>query len=179
MSGDVVILSGPPASGKTTVADLVAGSADKPTVHLTTDEFYRAIRAGYIPPYLPEAQGQNETVIDAIVAAVEVYAEGGFDVIVDGIVGPWFLAPYRRLADRTGLALTYIVLRPALPTALVRARDRSGPDLKDPDVIAGLHNAFGDLADLEHHVIDNTTLNSEATADRVRQAIASGRYRLP
>ncbi|KWX22774.1 AAA family ATPase [Mycolicibacterium wolinskyi] len=178
MNGEVVILTGPPGSGKTTAADIVAGAADRPTVHLTTDQFYRAIRAGYIPPFLPEAQAQNEVVIDAIVAAVAAYAGGGFDVVVDGIVGPWFLGPFRDLAARAGITLSYIVLRPTLQTALARAQARSGDDLKDPDAITGLHSAFAELDGLESHVIDNSALDASGTAERVRQAIASGRYRL-
>ncbi|MCV7067288.1 AAA family ATPase [Mycolicibacterium houstonense] len=176
--GDVVILSGPPASGKTTVAELIAASAARPTVHMTTDQFYRAIRAGYILPYLPEAQRQNEVVVDAIVAAVAAYARGGFDVVVDGIVGPWFLAPFRDMAAEAGFSLSYIVLRPALDTSLRRAHTRSGDDLKDPTAITGLHDAFSRLDELETHVIDNTHLDAEGTAGQVRQAIASGRYRL-
>lgn len=174
----MVILSGPPAVGKTTVAGLIADSADRPTVHLTTDQFYRAIRAGHIPPYLPEAQRQNEVVVDAIVAAAATYARGGFDVIADGIVGPWFLAPFRAMANTAGPAVSYIVLRPALDTALRRAQARSGEDLKDPGAITGLYRAFADLGALEHHVIDNDGLDAAGTAARVRRAIASGGYRL-
>ncbi|MFV8052626.1 AAA family ATPase [Mycobacterium sp. 48b] len=178
MPGEVVILSGPPASGKTTVAEIIASTAARPTVHMTTDQFYRAIRAGYIAPYLPEAQRQNEVVIDAIVAALAVYARGGFDVVVDGIVGPWFLSPFQEMATEGGFALSYIVLRPALDTSLRRAHTRSGDDLKDPTAITGLHDAFTQLDEFETHVIDNTVLDAAGTADRVRQAIASGAYRL-
>ena len=46
MTGEVIILTGPPREGKTTVAELVARDADRPTVHLVTDPFYRAIRTG-------------------------------------------------------------------------------------------------------------------------------------
>jgi len=68
VTGEVIILTGPPAAGKTTVAELIAGGASSPTVHLVTDMFYRAIRAGFVLPYLPEAEQQNEAVIEAIVA---------------------------------------------------------------------------------------------------------------
>ncbi|MGV0742310.1 AAA family ATPase [Mycolicibacterium sp. XJ870] len=178
MNGELIILTGPPGAGKTTIAELVASAPAKPTVHLTTDQFYRAIRAGYIPPYLPEAHGQNEVVIDAIVGAVEAYTRGGFDVVVDGIVGPWFLAPFQNLAAKAGLVLSYIVLRPPVETALQRAQARSGDDLKDPDAITGLHRAFTELGELESHVIDNCSLDAAATAETVRRAISSGRYRL-
>src|SRR6266511_1875381 len=80
---DVLLLTGSPGSGKTTVAALVATDAARPTVHVTTDQFYRAIRTGFVPPYLPESHRQNEVVVDAIVAAVTAYARGGYDVVVD------------------------------------------------------------------------------------------------
>ena len=63
----MIILTGPPAAGKTTVAELITSDASGPTVHLTTDLFYRAIRTGFVLPYLPEAARQNEVVIDAII----------------------------------------------------------------------------------------------------------------
>lgn len=88
MSGHVIILTGPPAAGKSTLAARLAANAAIPTVLLTTDEFYRSIRTGFIAPYLPESQQQNEVVVDAIVATVERFARGGYDVVVDGIVGP-------------------------------------------------------------------------------------------
>lgn len=67
MNGEVIILTGPPGAGKTTVAQLLSTTASVPTVHLMTDLFYRSIRAGFVPPFLPEARRQNDVVIEAIV----------------------------------------------------------------------------------------------------------------
>jgi hypothetical protein len=135
---------GPPAAGKTTVAALLASSASVPTVHLTTDLFYRSIRTGFVLPFLPEAQRQNEVVIDAIVGTVATFARGGYDIVVDGIVGPWFLPPFRAAAEHDHLAMSYIVLRPDLDTTLSRARERVG-ELKDVEVrvVAGAVVPFG------------------------------------
>ena len=178
MNGDVIILTGPPAAGKTTVAQLLATEASVPTVHLTTDLFYRSIRAGFVLPFLPEAQRQNEVVIDAIVGTVTTFARGGYDVVVDGIVGPWFLPPFRAAADRDQLTTSYLVLRPDLDTTLARAKQRVGDDLKDVGAITGLHGAFADLGDLEGHAIDTGHLDAAQTAAEVRRALASGNYRL-
>ena len=178
MSSEVVLLTGPPGAGKTTVARLVATDADRPTVHVTTDQFFGAIRTGFIPPYLPESQRQNEVVVDAIVAAVAVYARGGYDVIVDGIIGPWFLPPYRKAAAEGEWTMSYVVLRPDLETTLDRSRQRADTELKAVDAITGLHGAFANLGELESHVLDTTRLDPTQTAAEVRQAVASGAYRL-
>lgn len=178
MSGEVIIVTGPPAAGKTTVARLLADTADAPTVHLETDLFYRSIRTGFVPPFLPEAHRQNEVVIETIVATVAVYARGGYDVIVDGIVGPWFLPQFRALADDGGPAISYVVLRPDLATTVSRARQRVGDELKDVEAISVLHGAFSDIGDLEQHTIDTGGLDSEQTADRVRRVLADGTHRL-
>src|SRR6266702_2416518 len=158
MNGEVIILTGPPAAGKTTVAALLASSASVPTVHLTTDLFYRSIRTGFGLPFLPEAQRQN-------------------DVVVDGIVGPWFLPPFRAAAEHDHLAMSYVVLRPDLDTTLSRAKERVG-ELKDVDAITGLHGAFERLGDLEDHAIDTGDLDAQQKTAAVRRVLASGKYRL-
>ncbi|MFG1816697.1 AAA family ATPase [Kribbella sp. NPDC049174] len=175
---DVILLTGSPGSGKTTVAKLVATDAGRPTVHVTTDEFYRAIRTGFIAPYLPGSERQNEVVVDAIVAAVAAYTRGGYDVVVDGVIGPWFLPPFRQAAAAEQWTLSYVVLRPDLDTTLSRAQDRGTGELKDAAAITGLYGAFADLGDLEPHVIDTTHLDASATAAEVRHTVAAGTHRL-
>lgn len=174
----MIILTGPPAAGKTTVAELLAVDASVPTVHLATDWFYRSIRTGFVLPFLPEAQRQNEVVVEAIVGSVATFARGGYDVVVDGIVGPWFLPPFRAVSAHDNLVMSYVVLRPDLDTTLSRAKQRVGHELKDVDAITGLHAAFGHLGNLEHHAIDTGDLDAQRTAAEVRRVLASGEYRL-
>jgi cytidylate kinase len=178
VNGEVIILTGPPAAGKTSVAALLAAAADTPTVHLTTDLFYRSIRAGFVLPFLPEAQRQNEVVVEAIVGTVATFARGGYDVVVDGIVGPWFLPPFRALAEQDRLVMSYVVLRPRLDITLSRAKERVGEELKNVDAITGLHAAFTGLGGLEGHVIDSGNLDLTQTVAEVRRVVVAGEHRL-
>lgn len=177
MSGSVTILTGPSGAGKSTVARRVAASLDL-SVHLHTDDFWDFIAAGGILPYLPGSDAQNHTVLEAIAAAAFAYADGGYDVIADGVVGPWMLDHYRAARARhPSVPLRYIVLRPALDVTLERARARTAATaLTDADVVADLWRRFSLLGELEPHAIDTTALDADQTAAAVRSALTSPAY---
>src|SRR5579864_8964450 len=100
MRSVILIISGPPGAGKTTVARRLAETWDGLAVHIPTDAFYSAILSGYIAPWLPQSHAQNVTVTKAIAAAASAYAAGGYAAILDGVVGPWFIEHYREAAAR-------------------------------------------------------------------------------
>ena len=172
----ILIVSGPPGAGKTTVARRLAETSAAPAVHLHTDSFYEAIRAGFIAPWLAESNEQNRTVSRAIVAAAGAYAAGGYRVVVDGVVGPWFLDIYRSEGARLGVALDYVVLRADRETVAARARDRADQPLPayPPRIFAG----FADLGPYEPHVIDSGTQSVDGLVERIRAGCADGRFRL-
>jgi predicted kinase len=172
----ILIVSGPPGAGKTTVARRLAETCAGPAVHLHTDSYYDAIRHGFIAPWLPESHGQNQTVTRAIVASAAAYAAGGYFVVVDGVVGPWFLESYRQGAASIGVSLDYVVLRADQAIVAARARDRV--DVPLPDYPPGIFEEFIDLGELEGHAIDSGVEPVEDLVERIRQGCAAGRYRL-
>jgi predicted kinase len=176
MNQIILIVSGPPGAGKTTVARRLAATWDGLAVHLPTDAFYSAILSGYVAPWLTESQAQNVTVNQAIAAAASAYAAGGYAVLLDGVVGPWFIEPYREAAARAGAQLAYVVLRPDRETAVARARGREEMPLTDYP--AGLFERFGDLGPFESHAVDTTGLDVGAVADLLRKGLADHRFRL-
>ena len=177
-SGRVVVVSGPPGAGKTTIARRVA-DALSPSVHLHADDFWSCIRQGVIAPYLPEAHRQNSIVIGVLAHAAFGYAAGGYHVICDGVIGPWFLDVFRAASTTSGIELHYLVLRPDQATTLRRAVARTAADaLTDPEPIQSLHQEFSRLDTLEPHVLDSSHLDAAATTEIVLRSLSECRYRL-
>ncbi|OBH15867.1 ATP-binding protein [Mycolicibacter terrae] len=177
MGNDIFVVTGPPGAGKSTTARALAQTFPQ-AVHLHTDDFWHDIVAGGIPPYLPEADQQNQTVLRVIVNAAFTFAAGGYTVVVDGVVGPWMLHHFRDgAAGHPNSRLHYIVLRPNRVVTLTRAKGRTAPNaLLDAEPILAMWDQFADLNDLEHHVIDTSQQSADDTLKAVATAVPTGRF---
>ncbi len=121
---------------------------------------------GWIEPWTTPSQHQNTVVTRAIAASAREYALGGYAVVVEGIVGPWFLDTFVPAVG--GVTVHYVVIRPTAETAMTRAVAREAPALVDPEPIAHMYRAFEALGTHEHHVIDTT---GQDVGDSVREVL--------
>jgi predicted kinase len=182
MTGRIVILSGPPGAGKSTVARAVAEQSEEPrAIHFHTDDFFGYIRKGYVDPWLREAAGQNAVNASAQAAFAGAYAAGGYEVFVDGVIGPWLLEPWLQFARSGTIAVHYVVLRPneSVTVARVTGRGVASGALRNGDIARDLWRQFSDLGAYESHVVDTTGEDLSETIARLRSLLASDRFRLP
>ncbi len=93
-------------------------------LHFVTDTFYH-FPAHPLDPTTAEAHEQNRTVIRAIGRAAAAFAEGGYTVFLDGVVGPWFLPTLVSEWD-TVADVEYVILQSTLTEALARVLRRDG-----------------------------------------------------
>ncbi|MDI6834471.1 MAG: AAA family ATPase [Rhizobiaceae bacterium] len=173
-AGEILILTGPPGAGKTTTAQALAQEHGSPKVHLHADDFWHFIKNGAIAPYLADAHNQNAVVMEVLAQAAERYAGGGYFVVVDGIVGPWFLSSFKRLS----VPVHYVILRPPLDAAIRRCKERGGDTLSDPGPITELYNQFSSLDAFERHALRADGHSRENTLAAVIRAVERGLYRL-
>jgi len=87
---------------------------------------------GYIDPWTDAAQEQNKVVIAAAAAAAGRLAQGGYTVVFDSVIGPWFLDAF---LAATGLSeVDYMMmLLPPVSICLQRVRSRVDHGFGDPD----------------------------------------------
>ena len=171
--GRILIVTGSPGTGKTTAAALVAQQTSlEKSVHMHTDDFYHYLSKGYIAPHLPASNGQNRVVIEAFLEAAKRFARGGYDVVVDGIVGPWFLQPWKQAA-REGYEVHYIVLRASREETLKRATGRAKLNREtNIELVETMWEQFADLGEYERNAIDTTHLTIRDTVSAIQKKVA-------
>lgn len=161
----MIILTGAPGSGKTTSAKLLAKSAER-TVHIEADWFWSVIKNGKIDPWLRDAEQQNRVALEAAASAAAVYAKGGYQVVIEGIIGPWFAEILFEIFHREQIKAHYVVLRPTLEVSLQRIERREN-GLRDPGVVEQLWHELGNDEMYENNIIDNTMMSPTETSDAI------------
>ena len=171
----VLILSGPPGVGKTTVAGIVSRRAEH-GVHLEADRFFLFISSGFIEPWDPASAEQNQLVMRTAAAAAASYATAGYATVLEGIVIPrWTLGVIRETLEAAGVATSYAVLRAPQSDCAGRIHEREGDaDLFEPGVLARISSEFDDLGEFERHAIDVAGMEPDQAATAVAARLAEG-----
>ena len=147
----ITIIGGCPGTGKTTLASRLAKN-NRRGVHVETDRFFDFI-ANKIDPSKPGAHQQNEVVLTAWCAATLAYQAAGYEVFIDGVIGPWW---FEQLKAALG-DFHYVMLRSDLQTCLDRVATREDQASATVAVVRRMHEQFESAATEYSGIILNTT----------------------
>lgn len=161
MTGSLLIVTGPPGAGKSTVSALLAARFE-PSALVQGDAFFGFLVTGAVAPWQPEAGRQNEVVTRAAAAATGRIVDGGYRTVYDGVVGPWFLPAF---VEASGLAeLHYVVLLPPMDRCVDRVATRVGHGFADAAATRKMHQDFSAAAIDERHVLRDPPDGPDAVA---------------
>jgi gluconate kinase len=168
----LVIVTGPPGAGKSTVARVLAHRFEQ-SVLVEGDAFFGFIARGALTPWLPEANEQNEVVTQAAAAAAGRYAAGVFVTVYDGMVGPWFLSTF---LGATGLdRVEYVVLLPSVERCIERVGTRQDHGFRDEGATRHMYRQFA-RADIDRrHVLLDPPDDADEVADMIVAALEQDR----
>jgi cytidylate kinase len=173
--GEVIVLSGPPGAGKSTVAEQLADLLD-PSALVRGDDFFAFLKTGAIRPWLPDAHVQNTAVVEAAAAATGRLA-GYCNVVYDGVVGPWFLDTFHSAAQVKHL--NYAVLLPPLNVCLARVSGRQNHGFNDLDAATHMWHSFQRAQIDSRHLLNHHELQPIEIAHTLVERLAAGTTRYP
>ena len=159
----LVILAGPPGAGKSTVARELVAQAAEPTAYIEGDRFWHFF------PYSSEhdrRKGDFRTVMRASVQTAASYAAGGYPVILDFSIPPWYLGGVRKITASRGIAVHYVLLLPSEETCARRAAERSEDATFDYEVFHEFYATFKEM--------DGPVLTQELPPAELARAIRKG-----
>jgi predicted ABC-type ATPase len=150
--GSLLIVTGPPGAGKSTVAAEIV-ERHEPSALVEGDTFFGFLRRGAIDPWLPESEAQNDAVTAAAGRATGEFVRGGFATVFAGIVGPWYLDHF---CNQAGLErVDYCVLLPTEDRCLERVRQRADHGFRDGPATSKMHVEFAAATVGSRHVLVN------------------------
>jgi hypothetical protein len=159
------------------VARLLAETYER-SVHLHADDFFHHVVGGYVEPWLPEARAQNEAVMRAVFASFVSFWHDGYDVVLDGVVGPWFV-PALLAAVPSEMSVDYVILLPELRVLHARVASREGHGFRDQAATEHMHGDFArERSAWQRHVLDTSETTPDEVLAQVRDRLDEGALRL-
>ena len=182
MPAPLLLLTGSPGCGKTTVAPLVADRHDL-SACLDLDWFFAKVRSGAIEPWREEAHTQNRIVLLAAAEAVAAFSQGGYFTVGEGILYPFMLDLFVAACEPHGVDVNYAVLRAPISVVQQRVEDRTlEPEhagaLADAAVVDDLWIQFESHGLVERHRVDCGGRAPDEVAEEVDRRMQAGDFRL-
>jgi ribosomal protein S18 acetylase RimI-like enzyme/adenylylsulfate kinase-like enzyme len=171
---ELLILTGPPGSGKSSVAQALADRYDR-VAHVDVDSLRHLITpTGYRAPGKPGFERQHALAVRNACDLARNFMAERFAVIIDDVLPSRAdLDQYIEALEPAGVPVHFVRLLPGLEVCRERNRGRKADRVPD-ERLQTIYREFEAGGETRGSVIDSSGLSVEATADRLQALTTSG-----
>jgi adenylate kinase family enzyme len=171
-SAPIIIISGPPGAGKSTVAREFVAQSEGPTACIEGDRFWSFFVRGRVG----EPRLDNfKTIMRAMTNAAVPFALAGYETVLDFSIPPWYLEAVRRITSARQVPVRYVVLRPSESVCAERVANRAKGAVADYAVFRDLYRSFDNAASC---TISDETIPPAETARLIQRQLDAGEFTL-
>lgn len=148
----VLLVSGGPAAGKTTLSRQLAGLVNRPAI-VSLDALYGfTLRNERHPPSVAE----RSLILTSAALLASVLVQDGYQVIVEGVVPPGLVEVPAGVLHDLGIRVSLVVLGVPVAEALVRNQRRSR--VLHPSLVREVHRLFLELGSFRKYRVKSTSV---------------------
>jgi adenylate kinase family enzyme len=165
----LIIISGPPASGKSTTSEELSKRFQR-SVYFSLDTIRHFIKGGYV-----RATGDKEEFEKQLTLAegisfylIDTYLKEGYVVIIDHVIGETRYKKYKTMFDD----VHGFLLLPTLEALHQRDEERSS-EVRMGYKIDELHTHFTAYTNQYFDIIDSTSMKLEEVVDKIYHSVTA------
>jgi predicted kinase len=170
----LILLSGPPGAGKTTVAKELKAILPGPVAYIEGDKFWSFFPPGMVQEDA-DIKSNFKTIMTSMTSASLAYIRAGCQVIIDFSIPPWFVPTVFKITNDRNIALEYVVIRPSEEVCAQRAAARAEGAVADYSIYKKFYASFDSAA---RHTICDDAGDAALIAAHILEGLQKGIFRV-
>lgn len=163
----VVLISGAPGAGKTTLAERISENMDGVCTHIEGDMLYNMVKKGWVHPCDDSDKFFLNILWDNIVSLIENFTKRNINVVVDYVFSKEQLFSVVDHIKESKINIKIVVVSSSIDTIIERDKQRSGVDYVGEERIRKIVEDFNSDMIPERYILKTDDIDIEALVGTV------------